>query len=86
MILGILFIDPFEKEDDVVFFPEETAKIEKKVATLTIEDAIELEKAQIVFERKKLGKRNSYQAMNKIKRDEPLVMEREDIPFEPLDI
>jgi len=84
LILAILFVDPLEKEEEVALFPEPSPKIEKKVATVTLEDAREIEKAHILYKKKKLGKRNSHRAMNSIKRDEPLVMESEDIEFRPL--
>ncbi len=84
VILGILFIEPFKKEDDLAFAPATVPKFEKKVTAITLEDVRDIEKAHIVYKKKKLGKRNSHRAMNTIKRDEPLVMENENIPFEPL--
>jgi len=84
VILGILFIKPFEKEDDLAFAPAAIPMVEKKVTSINLEDVREIEQATIKYKRKKLGKRNSHRAMNSIKREEPLVMENEDIPFAPL--
>ena len=83
LILGILFVEPFEVEDKVALYPETTPVFEEKKVTVTLNAVLEIEKAQLKLKKKRLGKRNSHQAMNSIKRDEPLVMEN-DIPFEPL--
>ena len=85
VIMGFLVIEPFERKDDLVYAPAMIPYKEQETTTLDIDDVREIEKAEIKYQKKKLGKRNSHRAMNTIKRDEPLVMETEDIPFQPLE-